>query len=82
MTSTSLSDAGGCCVRIRPDYRWGTPEGSRDFDRLFAMRSTFREKLEWLEEAEDLSLRFAAHRERLRVAGRIAEAPDHPARGL
>lgn len=50
--------------RIVPDWRWGTPEGSRDFDRLLDRRLTFREKLEWLEEAETLTLHFRAQRER------------------
>lgn len=49
---------------ITPEYRWGTPEGSRAFDRLMDRRLTFREKLEWLEEAETLSLHFQAQREK------------------
>ncbi len=48
---------------IDPDWRWGTAEGSRDFDRLLDRRLTFREKLEWLEEAETLTLRLRASRE-------------------
>ena len=48
---------------IKPDWRWGTSEGSRDLDRLLDRRLTFREKLEWLEEAETLALRFQASRE-------------------
>lgn len=43
---------------IRPDWHWGTAEGSRELDRLLDRRLTFREKLEWLEEAETLSLRL------------------------
>jgi len=34
-----------------------------DLDRLLDRQLTFREKLEWLEEAETLSLRFRANRE-------------------
>jgi len=49
---------------IVPDWRWGTAEGSRDLDRLLDRRLTFREKLEWLEEAETLTLSFRAQRER------------------
>ncbi len=49
---------------IKPDWRWGTAEGSRDFDRLTDRMLTFREKLEWLEEAETLSLQFRGNRER------------------
>ena len=48
---------------ILPDWRWGTSEGSRDLDRLLDRRLTFREKLEWLEEAETLTLNLRASRE-------------------
>ena len=47
---------------ILPDWKWGTAEGSREFDRLLDRRMTFREKLEWLEEAETLALRLAESR--------------------
>jgi len=47
---------------IEPDWKWGTPEGSREFDRLLDRSLSFREKLEWLEEAETLSLQFRANR--------------------
>ncbi len=43
---------------IVPDWKWGTAEGSRDLDRLLDRRLTFREKVEWLEEAETLSFHF------------------------
>lgn len=46
------------------DFRWGTPEGSREFDRLIDRSMTFRERLEWLEEAETLTLRMFASRVR------------------
>jgi hypothetical protein len=48
---------------IRPDWKWGTSDGNRRLDRLLDRQLTFREKLEWLEEAETLSLRFRANRE-------------------
>jgi hypothetical protein len=48
---------------ITPDWRWGTREGNRELDRLLDRQLTFREKLEWLEEAETLSLRFRASRD-------------------
>jgi hypothetical protein len=48
---------------ILPDWKWGTAEGSRSFDRLLDSRLTFREKLVWLEEAETLSLRLRASRQ-------------------
>lgn len=41
-----------------PDWRWGTPEGAELHTLLLGLLSTFREKLEWLEEAETLTLRF------------------------
>lgn len=52
---------------IAPSWRWGTSEGSREFDRLLDRSLTFREKLEWLEEAETLSLRFRAAREKAKI---------------
>jgi hypothetical protein len=39
-------------------------EGNRKLDRLLDGQLTFREKLEWMEEAETLSLRLRANRER------------------
>ena len=45
---------------IAPDWKWGTAEGSRELDRILDRRLSFREKLEWLEEAETLSLRWQA----------------------
>jgi hypothetical protein len=50
--------------QINPDWKWGTAEGSRDLDRLLDQRLTFLEKLQWLEEAEDLTLAFQASREK------------------
>ncbi len=52
---------------IEPDWRWGTPEGSREFDRLLDRSLTFREKLEWLEAAETLTLQLRASREKTRT---------------
>ncbi len=60
---------------IEPSYHWGTPEGSRELDRILDRRLTFLEKLEWLEEAEELSLSFQAQREKLaaaKAAGEVA----------
>lgn len=53
---------------IEPSWRWGTSEGSREFDRLLDRSLTFREKLEWLEEAETMSLRFQASRKKAAAA--------------
>ena len=52
---------------IEPDWRWGTAEGSRDFDRLLDRNLSFREKLEWLEEAETFTLQLCASREKART---------------
>ena len=48
---------------IKPDWKWGTSDGNRKLDRLLDLQLTFREKLDWLEEAETLSLRLQASRE-------------------
>jgi len=45
------------------DWRWGTSEGAELHTLLLGLLCTFREKLEWLEEMETLSLRFRASRE-------------------
>ena len=48
---------------IKADWKWGSPEGSRELDRLLDRQLTFCEKLEWLEEAETLTLRLRANRQ-------------------
>ena len=47
-----------------PGWEWCTFEGARKQVLLIGLETTFREKLEWLEEAETLALRFRANRER------------------
>ncbi|WP_411826362.1 hypothetical protein [Luteolibacter sp. AS25] len=49
---------------IAPDWKWGTPEGSREFDRLNDRSLNLREIIQWLEEAETLSLSMQACREK------------------
>ena len=64
---------------IVPDWKWGTPEGSREFDRLTDRLLTCREILEWLEEAETLSLHFQAVREKAAArSGAPLETPPNP----
>ena len=46
---TIETDAMKQSFHIEPDWRWGTAEGSREFDRLLDCSLSFREKLEWLE---------------------------------
>ncbi|NQX01428.1 hypothetical protein HQ447_12280 [bacterium] len=64
---------------IIPDWKWGTAEGSQELDRLLDRRLTFREKIEWLEEAENLTLAMAASREKLRLANTTAPSLVPPA---
>jgi len=45
-----------------PGWQWCTAEGAELHTLLLGFHSTFREKLEWLEEAETLALRFRASR--------------------
>lgn len=45
-----------------PDWRWGTFEGAELHTLLLGLTTTFREKLEWLEEAETLTLQLRAAR--------------------
>jgi len=50
------------------DWRWGTSEGAELHTLLLGLLSTFREKLEWLEEAETLTLRLRASRKKAQKA--------------
>ncbi len=43
-------------------WYWCTSEGSDMFNVLLGFEFSFREKLQWLEEAENLSLGFQKHR--------------------
>ncbi len=55
-----------------PGWEWCTFEGSRRHTLLIGLQTSFREKLEWLEEAENLTLRAAreaAKAKSLRVTG-------------
>ncbi|MFZ1071953.1 MAG: hypothetical protein WAO21_00820 [Verrucomicrobiia bacterium] len=45
-----------------PGWEWCTFEGARKHVLLMGLQSTFREKLEWLEEAETLTLRLRERR--------------------
>ena len=47
-----------------PGWQWCTFEGAELHTLLLGLKSTFREKLEWLEEAETLTLSFRSQRER------------------
>ena len=45
-----------------PGWQWCTAEGAELHTLLIGLQTTFREKLEWLEEAETLTLRMHEHR--------------------
>ena len=49
-----------------PGWQWCTSEGAELHTLLIGLETTFREKLEWLEEAETLALSFRESRERAR----------------
>jgi hypothetical protein len=46
-----------------PGWEWCTFEGARRQVLLIGLQTTFREKLEWLDEAETLTLQMRAARE-------------------
>jgi hypothetical protein len=51
---------------ITPDWKWGNAEGSREFDRMNDRMMSFLEKLQWLEEAENLTTTLRTAREKLK----------------
>jgi hypothetical protein len=51
----------------QPSWQWCTFEGAELHTLLLGLQSTFREKLEWLEEAETLTLQLRASREQART---------------
>ena len=60
-----------------PSWQWGTSEGAELHTLILGLQSTFREKLEWLEEAETLSLRFRASQDAARR--KLPPQPEPPA---
>lgn len=46
-----------------PGWQWCTAEGAELHTLLLGLESSFREKLEWLEEAESLILQLRVNRE-------------------
>jgi hypothetical protein len=59
-----------------PGWEWCTAEGARRHVLMEGLRSTFREKLEWLEEAETLTLQLRASREKSAV--RLPDSASTP----
>lgn len=45
-----------------PGWHWCTPEGAREQVLRLGLKHTLREKLQWLEDAETLTLRLRAAR--------------------
>lgn len=54
-------------LQDHPGWQWCTAEGSELHTLLMGLRSSFREKIQWLEEAENLTLAMAASREKMRA---------------
>ncbi len=52
-----------------PGWRWCTAEGAREQVLLLGLKTTFREKLEWLEEAETIALQMQSIHEGYTVPG-------------
>lgn len=55
-----------------PDWRWGTFEGAELHTLLMGLTTTFREKLEWLEEAENLVIQMRVNRKKRPSARPVA----------
>ncbi len=47
-----------------PGWQWCTSEGAALHTLLIGLETTFREKLEWLEEAEEITLNLRSSREK------------------
>lgn len=60
------------------EWEFCTAEGSRLAVLLGGLETTFREKLEWLEKAEELSLRFPINRSRAIAEGRLESDRNEP----
>ena len=52
-----------------PGWQWCTAEGAELHTLLIGLQTSFREKLEWLEDAETLTLRLREQRERRKAEG-------------
>jgi hypothetical protein len=61
-----------------PGWRWCSSEGAELHTLLLGLKTTFREKLEWLEEAETLTLLLRAQRESKRKAESTPTPKNEP----
>jgi hypothetical protein len=57
-----------------PGWQWCTFEGAELHTLLIGLKTTFREKLEWLEEAETLTLQLRAAREKRKAQRQKADS--------
>ena len=62
-----------------PGWQWCTFEGAELHTLLMGLQTTFREKIEWLEDAENLTLQLRASREKEKAEKNAPEGPA-PAR--
>jgi len=63
-----------------PGWQSCTFEGAEMQTLLLGLQTTFREKLEWLEEAETLTLQLRASRERAEAARQSGALETQPER--
>ncbi len=61
-------------LEYHPGWQWCTAEGAELHTLLMGLHSTFLEKLQWLEEAEELTLAFQASREKRQAEQAKADA--------
>ncbi len=64
-----------------PGWQWCTFEGAELHTLLLGLKSTFREKLEWLEEAETLTLQLRKSREERAEEKARSEMEDRRSKG-
>jgi hypothetical protein len=65
-----------------PGWKSCTFEGAEMSTLLLGLQTTFREKLEWLEEAETLALRFQASRKQAAAASTRKKKPARSSRKM
>jgi hypothetical protein len=56
-----------------PGWQWCTSEGAELHTLLLGLETTFREKLEWLEAAETLSLRLQSQNGKIKAKAEITK---------
>ncbi len=58
-----------------PGWQWCTAEGAELHTLLMGLNSSFLEKIQWLEEAENLTIAMRASREKMQAEKADAPAP-------